>query len=252
MSDAALSFEEVLKTVEHDPNVLGFILLGSRGKGFENMMSDYDVGMVVKDEIAEEYKRKFDTPFKDMDMPVYGMTEFENYAQWGSPETVGERYDFAHCKILIDRTGEIQKIVEEKGKIPSAIQHDFVYNALDAYVNAVFRSVKAWKNKNPTGAQLEAATSIPFFLEALFGVYSRPRPYNAYLVKELEKYPLENLPWQPAELVQTLIAIIRTADLKTQQRLLKESEQFFREKGFGKMFDAWEGKDKWTMELQLS
>ncbi|MBI4134700.1 MAG: hypothetical protein HY471_01135 [Candidatus Sungbacteria bacterium] len=245
------SFEEVFASIKDDPNVLGFILQGSRGKGFENASSDYDARVIVKDEIAEEYKKKFDIPFKNMDLPVDSLSEFKEYAKWGSLEAVGERYDFTHCRILIDRTGEIQKLVEEKGRIPEEVRYYFVYNSLDAYVNAVFRSVKAWKNKNPEGAHFEAAASIPYFLDALFGVYSRPRPYSAYLNEELGKSHLEELPWDTKKLVQTLLAILKTGDLKTQQKLLKESERFFREKGFGKMFDAWEGKDTWAMEVRL-
>ena len=242
------NFEDILKEAQADNNVLVFILLGSRGKRFENELSDYDVLMVVKDEVAKEYIAKYDVPLKNMDMPVQGLSEFRNYVKWGGPETTWERYDFTHHIILIDRAGEIAKIAQEIGIIPSEIQHDFIYKSLDAYVNAAFRSVKAWKNKNPIGAQLEAASSIPYFLDALFGVYGRPKPYYGYLEKELEKYPLEGMSWQSNELVQTLLPILKTADLGVQQKLLKESEQFFRQKGFGKMFDAWEGKDKWAME----
>src|SRR3989338_9461343 len=245
------SFEEIFKNVSDDPNVLGFILQGSRGKGFENEFSDYDARMVIKDEVAEEYKKKFDMPFDNMDLPVDGLTEFRNYARWGSPDAPGECYDFTHCKILIDRTGEISKLVQEKGGIPPEIQHDFVYHALDSYVNGVFRSVKAYRNKNNIGAQLEAVASIPYFFDALFGLYGRPKPYYGYLEKELEKYPLEGLPWGSHDLIQALVSIITTGDLKTQQKLLKEAELFFREKGFGDMFDAWEGKDKWAMEYEF-
>lgn len=233
-----------------DKNIIGFFLSGSRGKGFENESSDYDAGMVVKDDVAKKYKKKFDFPFDSIDLPVYGLAEFKNYAKWGSPEALSERYDFSHCKILIDRTGEIEDLIRDKGNIPSDVQYDFVYHALDGYVNAVFRSVKAWKNQNPDGALFESASSVPFFLDSLFGAYSRLRPYNAYLKIELEKYPLEGLPWEPKELVQTLVFILKTGNLKVQQKLLLESEKFFRDKGFGKVFDAWEGKDKWAMSYQ--
>lgn len=251
MKKELTTFEEVLENIKEDSNILGFILQGSRGKGFENKFSDYDVRMVVKDETAEEYKKRFNMPFKNMDMPVDGLSEFRIYAKWGSPEAVGESYDFTHCKILIDRTGEITPLVKEKGNIPNEVRHNFVYNSLDRYVNAVFRSVRASENKNPAGVHFEAAASIPYFLDALFGLYGRPKPYYAYLERELEKYPLEDLPWGSKELFEALLNILKTADLKAQQKLLKETEKFFREKGFGEMFEAWEGKDKWTMEFKI-
>ncbi|MBU1934817.1 nucleotidyltransferase domain-containing protein, partial [Patescibacteria group bacterium] len=53
-------FTELLETAKKDPNIIGFFLGGSRGKGFENELSDYDPRMVVNDKIADEYKKKYE------------------------------------------------------------------------------------------------------------------------------------------------------------------------------------------------
>jgi hypothetical protein len=46
-------FNEVYETAKRDPNILGLILGGSRGKEFATEYSDYDTYMVVKDEVFE-------------------------------------------------------------------------------------------------------------------------------------------------------------------------------------------------------
>ncbi|MBI2410081.1 nucleotidyltransferase domain-containing protein [Candidatus Kaiserbacteria bacterium] len=250
MSAPQDSFQRLFADVKEDPNVVGLILQGSRGKGFENEFSDYDALLIVADDASDEYKKRYDVPISGLDLPVCSLSEFRAPTWWGSLGEPEDRYDYAHCNILVDRTGEVRKIVEQRGQIPREQQYDFVYRSLDGYVNAVFRSVKAWRNNNPEGAHFEAASSIPYFLDALFGVHGRPRPYYGYIRKEFEKYPIE-MPWEPDDIVHTLLQILQTADLKVQQKLLKESEAFFREKGYEKMWDAWEGKDKWAMALQI-
>ena len=80
----------------------------------------------------------------------------------------------------------------------------------------------------------------------------RHRPFLGYAQKELEKYPLENLPWSSEEFVKKVKTVLETADLETQQELLKGIEKMSREIGHGHMFDGWEGKDRWTMEFKPS
>ena len=41
-------FEELLNEAKNDENITGFFLGGSRGKGYENDLSDYDLQMIVK------------------------------------------------------------------------------------------------------------------------------------------------------------------------------------------------------------
>ena len=43
--------------------------------------------------------------------------------------------NFAHIRVLIDRNKKIQKLVDEKGKIPKSKIKSYVSGALDAYIN---------------------------------------------------------------------------------------------------------------------
>ena len=52
-------FEKILKESKKNPDIIGLVLVGSRGKGFENEYSDYDMVMVVKDEKVDELKQKY-------------------------------------------------------------------------------------------------------------------------------------------------------------------------------------------------
>ncbi|MBU2524089.1 hypothetical protein KKG71_02760 [Patescibacteria group bacterium] len=243
-------FTELLETAKTDPNIIGFFLGGSRGKGFENELSDYDPLMIVNDEMIDAYKKKYeDMKFEDIDLSVISLSNFKTYAEWGSSEE-WDRYDFSHVQVQVDKNGEIQKIVNEKGVIPDDKRDNFVRWSIDSYINHVFRSVKCIRNKNKTGARLAAYESIPNFLNVIFALEGRIKPFNDYLEKELEQFPLKKLPIKRVDLLEKILAIINSADLSTQQNLLKMVEDVSRKEGFGQTFDDWEGKDKWAMEFR--
>ena len=243
-------FAQLLKEAKTNPEIIGFFLGGSRGKGFENSHSDYDPRMIVKDKVAKTYQKKYEKmEFGEIDLVIMSLSEFRKYALWNSPEA-WDRYDFTHVKPLVVKTSEIQKLINEKGSIPKDKRHDFIVYNLDAYINGVYRSVKCFRNQNITGARLEASTSIPYLLDLVFALHNRPKPFFGYLDRELKKYPLEKLPWSGKSFSKMILEILCTADLKTQQKILKTIEKLFRKEGFGQVFDEWEDKDKWTMNYR--
>ena len=243
-------FNQLLERAKTDDNIIGLFLVGSRGKGFDNEHSDYDIKIITNDEVAETYNKEYAIlKSADIDLVVMSLSELKSYAEWNSP-FAWDRYTFSHVKTLIDKTGEIQKIIDQKGLIPEKERHDFIANSLDGYINQVFRSIKCFRNQNILGARLEASVSIPCLLDLVFALHSRPKPFFGYLEKELNLYPLEKLPWKADEFIQKILLILSSADLSTQQEMLKTIEIWLREEGFNKVFDDWEGKDKWTMNYR--
>lgn len=241
------NFEQIIKEAKERDEIIGLILVGSRGKGFENEHSDYDAIMIVKDDMAsalhDEYKQK---GFKDIDLSVKSLSDFKKYADWDGPE-IWDRYNYAHCKILVDKTDNLPELIKEKGYIPADKLNTFIDYWIDGYVNGVFRSVKCIRNNNLFGAHLEASNSMLDLLTLVFAFNGRHRPFLGYIQKELEMYPLQKLPWSSSQFIEMIEKVLSTADLKTQQELLTGIEKMAREDSHGYMFDGWEGKDKWAM-----
>ena len=77
-------FSDIVKEAENDPNIIGLILSGSRGKGLFKEYSDYDFLVVVKEEAVTKYKDKFDELDKkpNFDCSALGLNEFRDYAKW--------------------------------------------------------------------------------------------------------------------------------------------------------------------------
>jgi hypothetical protein len=236
---------DLLKTAQDDPNVIGFFLTGSRGKGMVTEHSDYDATMVVKNETADEYKQKYKgyggTAF---DLSVKTTAELQADAVWGSP-TAWDRYNYAHLKAQIDKSGEVQKLIDEKGTLPADKREEFVAGLLDQYINQVYRSIKCSRDGKSEASLLEAAESITPLVSAYFALEGRLKPYYKYLDWELTKFPLVKLPWPKDEFIQKLTRILKTGDIKLQQEMLKTTEQVFRKDGFNALFDSWEENLPW-------
>ncbi|NIQ04772.1 MAG: hypothetical protein GWO20_03275 [Candidatus Korarchaeota archaeon] len=236
--------EKLYKEAKEDPNIMGFFFSGSRGKGRANKHSDYDLRMVVKDDVAETYKDTY-YPLDDhpqIDLHVFSYSAFKEFAQLGTPKE-GFKYSFAHVEALVDKNGKIQELIEEKARIPREKCDAYIAERLDAYLNQVYRSLKCLRDNQPFAARLEAAASIPYFLDVIFAVHDgRVRPYYKYLRWELENYPLAKVPMEATELLASVRNVLDTADVKTQQKLLKLTENLCRKEGYGETLDSW-GKD---------
>jgi hypothetical protein len=230
-----LTFESLLAEAEADPDVVGVVLGGSRGKGdLVTELSDYDMYVILRDDAAYE-RWAARHPLRHGD-PVEVITatldRFREHALPGSP-TAWNAYTFAHVEPLIDRGG-IAELVAEKNRADPATAGE----RLDDYINGYYRSAKSARDGRLLEARFDAAESVPYFLEFLFAAFGRVRPYNKWLRWELERHPLEP-PWTAAELLPRLERIL-DGDLDEQPRLFRDAERLARARGLGDVVDAWE------------
>lgn len=235
--------QQIVRFAEKEPNVLGFVLCGSRGKGFATEYSDYDCVMIVEDKARGDlFVRMSDLP-SFFAVGVYTLHQFAEHAAWDGPEA-WDRYNWAHLRAQVDKTGgRIQAIIDEKGKIPVGKVRDFIERELDHYINQVYRSIKCFREGNGVGYRFEAADSIRPLLDVLFAIHDRRlRPYYKYLEWELTEFPLHKFPWTAGELLEMLTAILATGSYQAQQQVLSGVERVFRGEGYSEVFDAW-GED---------
>lgn len=238
-------FQRLLHAAQEDANILAFWLAGSRGKGVVTPHSDYDCAMVVKDEAFEQYRERYeDIGNPDIEVTVFTFNRFRRYATWGSPEA-WDRYNFAHLKALVDKTGEAQALIEDKATIPATESSTFVGRALDHYINQVYRSLKCVRDGQYIGARFEAAEGINPLLDAVFALNGRTRPYFKYLEWEFRHYPLLKLGIEPEEFVTVLFEILVSGDVTIQQALFGRIEGLFRAEGYGSVFESWCEKLTW-------
>jgi hypothetical protein len=110
---------------------------------------------------------------------------------------------------------------------------------VDTYINAYYRSYKNARRGWGIAAQLDAAESIAPFLEFVFAVRGRVRPFNKFLEWELREHPLGD-PWSPESLPRRLARIAATGDLAEQAALFRDAEEEARRRGLSDVVDGWE------------
>lgn len=250
--DADSTFQALLSRLQTDADVLGAFLSGSRGKGFATAYSDYDVVIIVRDGALTRCEAHY--PFRytaDIDCTLHDLTGFRGHAAYGSPDA-WDRYDFAHVELLFDHTGDLPRLLEEKGRIPPEHQRELLRGSLDAYINGVYRSLKCLRNASALGAKLEAAVSISALLTFLFALEGRHAPFPGYLERELSRYPLEHLPLHPDTLLLLIDRVLVSADLKAQQALLNTVDSLARDAGLGDVLADWGDDYGWVRTISLS
>jgi hypothetical protein len=111
----------------------------------------------------------------------------------------------------------------------------------DGYLNAFFRSMKAWRRGNELGGRLHASVAATQLVRMLFTLERRLTPY----LDRLDNAQFQTLApqgWPSGYLYKTLLALIRTGDPTLQQELEARVEALMRERGYGHVLDSWEGE----------
>jgi len=187
---------------DHGTGFLGLVLTGSAARGLATERSDLDVFVILCDEAAE-HRRTEHSPTVD-EIPV-SWTELTTIPPFGTEDWWG-RWAFAWAPVLLDRTadGSITTHVERQATLsPEEADHLLIEDdRLDGWVNFAYRSLKSDRDGRRREARLDAAESVPWLLDVVFGTAGRVRPYNKYLPWELRTHSLPD--WPADELLALL------------------------------------------------
>lgn len=233
------AYEACLLKAKNDDRVLGVILAGGRGKGLVTDNSDYDVILVTTDEGFDSVK--LDYPKTDfIDSLPHAISEFREYAKTGT-RTQYDKYTFTHNKVIIDKIGEIQKLVDEKGSLESDSIQKIAHDALGGYFNSLHRSLKNIRDGNHLAGQLDAIETISRILTFIFAIEGRVRPFNKFLVWELTNYPLAKLPISSSDFISKIEIIAKTGDFQTQKEILSIMKKLAVDNGHIDRISDWDG-----------
>ena len=241
-------FQRLVQAAQDDPEVIGLALTGSRGKGFGTEASDYDALVLLRDEAPAERRAWYEAQAGEgIELWPVPHGDFAGHvALCGSDGALdsnwNERYSYANASVLVDKTGQLQQLVDWKGFVPDELRFPLARQALDGYINSLYRSLKCLRNGNRLGARLEAADSIGAALTFIFALEGRHRPYYGYLERELRARPLKAFPLDGDELLAMIDAIAESGDAAPQQRLLAVIETVARQVECGSVIASW-GED---------
>jgi predicted nucleotidyltransferase len=212
--------EPLLEEARRDENVIGVVLFGSRGKGaFVDDDSDWDVFVVVREHRGQRPFRHGDR----IETVEVTLKELREPPAWN-------RYSLAWLEPALDKTGDVAEALREAVAVDPADAAE----PLDAYVNMVYRSLKNARRGLELASLLDAQESLPWYLEFVFTVHGRVRPYNKWLAWELETHPL------PVQVrLDRLDRIARTGSVGDQQSLFGDVEKLARASNHANTIDGW-------------
>lgn len=227
-----------------DPDVIGLVLTGSRAVGVVTTESDYDIVFVVTNEALDRYERDHQAPArgKSIHPPISTADMWHQSPRTLRPEhTVSWMLPaWAESRILYDRTGETALLIDALRLMPEGTACEEVAAWYDAYLNGLYRSLKAWRRGNVFGARLEAAQTADYVLHVLFALEQRWRPYSSRLPLHLSELSAQG--WQPDELSRILLDLIATGNPQRQQVLAHRIVALMRDRGFAHVYDSWNGQ----------
>jgi uncharacterized protein DUF4037 len=225
-----------------NPEIEGLILSGSRGAGVHDAESDYDLEWVLTDQAYAQLAApggEMHAP-EDPDQPwldiVYTccqkLAQIAAAADWPLP-------GYTTAQVLYDKTGQVTQLVRAMGTMSEEQAHAAVLSWFDAYINAFYRSLKAWRRGNELGGRLQAADSVMHLAHVLFALERRWAPYHDRLVWQLDALD-SSQGWPPGALRHTLLQLLQTGDPRLQQELELQVEALLRARGFA--VNLWEGE----------
>ena len=185
----------------HGGDLLGLILSGSAARGLATDRSDLDVYVVLTDEAAENRSTTHSSAVDEIPM---SLSELEEIPPFGS-EYWWYRWSFAWAPVVLDRTGGALHDLARRQATVSRDEAQAIlvtHDRLDGWINYAYRALKSDRDGRPLESRLDAAESMPWFLDTVFTLAGRVRPYHKYLPWELEHHPLHG--WTSEELLWLL------------------------------------------------
>jgi hypothetical protein len=240
-------YEAVVEAAREDPEVVGLILTGSRGKGiYVRPDTDWDIRLIAHDESFDAAEARHGTPHgSPVEVAVMRLSRFVGACEIGS-SSEWDRYSFVHVPVVVDKLdGRIAELVAAKAVLSPEEARQVVERDVGDYINTYYRVLKNARSGLETEAHLDAVESIGPLLSALFALSERVRPFNRYLRWELEEFPLPDPRLAADVLLPRLRGIVRSGDVAEQAALFRDVEGLVRARGYGAAVDDWDHDVPW-------
>lgn len=225
-----MNFEESVKKLldcyQTDESVLGVILVGSTGKGYQDDVSDVDLEVVVTgdkfDELENNGEKLIHTETYDL---IY--TTIDRLQQVKESEDDEDHWWYRNCPVLLDKTGKLKGILEEIARYDTDSRLDRLKRYYLAFWQEFLFSIGCLRHKNEWGAKIYAASAIKELIKLLFNLNFRWCPRIQWAFKEI---PM--LERRPINFESKIESILRTPNSDELVNLWEETARLLREENY--------------------
>ncbi len=204
---------DLLAEARSDPEAVGLVLFGSTAAGSADEESDLDVWYVRRAEPLPRRERR--GRLEIIPATVAGLRDAPD---WLKPAV-------AYARVLWDDTGELDGVVAAAREVT----REETAALYDAYLNDLYRSLKAWRRGNELAGRVECGRSLRFLGELLFALDGRRAPYPKEWAGRL------------GDLEPLVLEVARTGSPTLQQRLCVVVRERAAAAGYAHVYDDWDG-----------
>jgi lincosamide nucleotidyltransferase A/C/D/E len=230
-------FEAFVRRAEADPDVVGIVLMGSRGyEAYVGEDSDHDPMVIVKRD-PESWRTRHGSSVEAWPMTL------ERFRSHGLPGDVDawNRPAFLGVRVVLDRLdGEIGQLVARKRTHEPEEARSLASYNLDGYLNSLYRSLRNLEAGRDLEGRLDALESLGPLMTAIFAFEGRVRPFNKWLRHELGQRPLAF-----GDLAGLIDCLASDPSIENQRRAFRRVETAARFFGHGEVVDSWEPDVDW-------
>jgi predicted nucleotidyltransferase len=214
--------DELILAAQADPAAVAVVLFGSAAAGSAHEESDLDVWYVVRDDPAPRSRRG------RLELIPTTLEELRGAPDWLKPA-------LAYARVLWDATGDVLPVLEAA----RTVSREETAELYDAYLNDLYRSLKAWRRGLELPARVECGRSLRFLGELILGLDGRRAPYPKEWTGRL------------GALEPLFLDVARTADPALQQRLCAAVVEVAAAAGYADVYDAWQGDIDTVLDFEF-
>jgi predicted nucleotidyltransferase len=209
-----------------DESVLGVILIGSFGKGYQDEHSDIDLEVIVTENRYNEFEKNAQRIIHTEDYDI-GFTTIDKLQRIKESEKDVEHWRYKDCPILHDKTGKLAEILKEITRYDEDSRMERLKRYYLGYWENTLYSMGCLRRKNILSARIYAAIAIQELIWLLFNLNYRWAPKLQWAFKEL---PL--LQKTPINFEAQIESIIVKPDAEKQSKLWNETAQLLRQEKY--------------------
>jgi hypothetical protein len=231
------TYRDFLARAAADANVVGVVLSGSRGAGaLVTDASDFDVFVLVR-EATDAWPFVYGA---EIEAVTLTLDRFETYAMPGDV-AAWNRPAFLFARVEIDTLdGEIERLLEQKRRLTPDEAAKIAGDALDDYINSLYRSLRNLEAGRDLEGRLDAADTIPALLTVAFALDGRVRPFNKWLRHALAREALSF-----GDVAEDADRMHRDPTPAVQREVFRRVEAHARARGHDAAIDSWQPNVAW-------
>jgi predicted nucleotidyltransferase len=203
----------LLQRAADDPEATALVLFGSAAAGSAHEESDLDVFYVLRREPLPPRERR-----GRLEIVPTTLDLMRKAPDWLKPA-------LAYAQVLWDETGEVEAVLAAAREV----SRDETAELYDAYLNDLYRSLKAWRRGKELAGRIECGRSLRFLGELLFALEGSRAPYPKEWAGKL------------GELEPLILEVARTGAPRLQQERCVGGRDRAAERGYADVYDAWDG-----------